>query len=141
LKKYEKSFDYRTKKAYMLNFELMFYTRRNIMAGQKKSTPNRPMRDERSYPDKRRDEQYNTKMDKGEKEGKRLEHVNKDRGPPMMFGEHHFDKGYESDADVFKREESWPGDEQRGNEYVTMNREIVTRDSKALERDRFSKIH
>jgi hypothetical protein len=109
------------------------------MKGQAKSTPNHARREEKSQPT-RHNVQYNTKADKGEREGMKTMHSNPDRGPPMMWGEHKFDKGYESDADVFARSESYPGDEQRGNEYVSMNREIVKRDSKALKRDRFSKI-
>jgi len=109
------------------------------MKGQAKSTPNHARKEEKSYPSKH-NEQYNTKADKGEREGNKMKGANPDRGPPMMFGEHKFDKGYESDADVFARGESFPADMQRGNEYVSMNREIVKRDSKALARDKFSKI-
>ena len=69
-----------------------------------------------------------------------LKSTNPDTGPAMMWGEHHFDKGYESDADVFKRNESYPGDVQRGNEYVKNNREIISRDSKKLKRSEFTKI-
>jgi len=110
------------------------------MKEQAKSTPNRARKEEKSYPYKH-NEQYNTKPDKAEREGNARKSANPDRGPPMMFGEHKFDKGYESDADVFARGSSYPDDEQRGNEYVSMNREIIHRDSKALERDKFSKIH
>jgi hypothetical protein len=109
------------------------------MKGQAKSTPNHPRKEEKSYPSKH-NEQYNTKPDKGEREGNKLKGTNPDRGPPMMWGEHKFDKGYESDADVFARKESYPDDEQRGNEYVKANREIIKRDSAALKRDKFSKI-
>ena len=82
----------------------------------------------------------NTRADKAEREGGRLKSTNPDTGPAMMWGEHHFDKGYESDADVFKRNESYPGDVQRGNEYVKNNREIISRDSKKLKRSEFTKI-
>jgi hypothetical protein len=109
------------------------------MAHQAKSSPNHAMKEEKSYPSKH-NEQYNTRPDKGEREGSKMKGVNPDRGPPMMFGEHKFDKGYESDADVFARSSSFPDDEQRGNEYVKMNREIIHRDTKALKRDKFSKI-
>jgi hypothetical protein len=109
------------------------------MKGQAKSSPNHPRREEKSYPTKH-NEQYNTRADKAEREGNKMKGMNPDRGPPMMWGEHKFDKGYESDADVFARSSSYPGDEQRGNEYVQMNREIIHRDTKALNRDKFSKI-
>jgi hypothetical protein len=82
----------------------------------------------------------NTRPDKSEREGKHEMKSNPDTGPAMRWGEHHFDKGYESDADVFKRNESYPGDVQRGNEYVRNNREIISRDSKKLKRSEFSKI-
>lgn len=109
------------------------------MKGQAKSSPNHARREEKSYPSKH-NEQYNTKSDKAEREGESRKKMNPDRGPPMMWGEHKFDKGYESDADVFARGSSFPDDEQRGNEYVSMNKEIIHRDSKALRRDKFSKI-
>jgi hypothetical protein len=109
------------------------------MKGQAKSTPNHARKEEKSYPSKH-NEKYNTRPDKSEREGAHMKGKNPDRGPPMMFGGHKFDKGYESDADVFARGESYPGDMQRGNEYVSMNREIIKRDSKALSRDKFSKI-
>lgn len=82
----------------------------------------------------------NTRADKGEREAESRKRMNPDRGPPMLEGEHHFDKGYESDSDVFKRNESYPGDTQRGNEYVKHNREIISRDSKKLKRSEFTKI-
>jgi hypothetical protein len=109
------------------------------MKEQAKSSPNHARKEEKNQPTKH-NVQYNTKPDKGEREGGKLKGMNHDKGPPMMWGEHKFDKGYESDADVFKRGESFPGDEQRGNDYVQANREIITRDSKALKRDKFSKI-
>ena len=109
------------------------------MKAQARSTPNHARREEKSYPTKHND-QHNVRLDRAEKEGHAMKKVNPDKGPPMTWGMHNFDKGYESDADVFARSSSFPGDEQRGNEYASMNREIVHRDSKALKRDRFSKI-
>jgi hypothetical protein len=63
-----------------------------------------------------------------------------DRGPPMMEGAHHWDKGYDSDSDVFDRNESYPADHERGNSYVKLNKEMVSRDSKKLNRSKFTKI-
>jgi hypothetical protein len=66
---------------------------------------------------------------------------NPDIGPEVKMGAHHWDKGYMADEDVFDRDESYPDDMQRGNEYVKMNKEIVKRDSTKLKRSPFSKIH
>jgi hypothetical protein len=77
------------------------------------------------------------------KSGAGLKSSNPDKGPKMVEGAHSFDKGYESDADVFKRKESYPGHSgmgERGNEYVKNNREIVSRDSAKLKRSHFTKI-
>lgn len=63
-----------------------------------------------------------------------------DHGNPMIEGAQHFDKGYESDADVFKRLETYPSDKERGNHYVKLNNEMVSRDSKKLHRNKFTKI-
>lgn len=106
---------------------------------QARSSTDRAMKEERSQPT-RHSGANNTKADKGEREGGRLKATNPDKGPPMLEGQHYFDKGYESDGDVFKRNESYPGDEQRGNEYVKMAREMVTRDSTKLKRSKFTKI-
>jgi hypothetical protein len=94
---------------------------------------------EKSYPSKHSGAN-NTRPDKGEREGSSRKHANPDKGPEMLTGEHHFDKGYESDSDVFKRNESYPGDMQRGNEYVKLNREMIGRDSAKLKRSKFTKI-
>lgn len=69
-----------------------------------------------------------------------IKEKNHDRGPPMIEGAHHFDKGYESDAEVFARSSSYPDDHERGNSYVNLNREIIHRDSSKLDRSKFSKI-
>lgn len=105
-----------------------------------KSSHDKPRRRENAYAG-RHGGQNNTHPDKAEREGKKEMHSNPDRGPAMEFGQHHFDKGYESDADVWKRKESYPGDEQRGNDYRDANREIITRDSTKMRRQEFSKIH
>lgn len=94
---------------------------------------------EKSYPSKHSGAN-NTRPDKGEREAAKEKRSNPDRGPAMMTGEHHFDKGYESDSDVFLRNSSYPGDVQRGNEYVKHNREIISRDSKKMRNQQFSKI-
>ena len=107
--------------------------------GQARSSTDRAMKTEKSQPT-RHSGANNTRPDKAEREGSREMKTNPDKGPAMMWGEHHFDKGYESDSDVFKRNESYPDDEQRGNEYVKANREMVTRDSAKLKRSKFTKI-
>lgn len=63
-----------------------------------------------------------------------------DRGPPMHEGAHHWDKGYESDEEVFSPRGVYPGDRQRGNAYMKHQNEIAHRDSKKLNREKFSKI-
>jgi hypothetical protein len=85
----------------------------------------------------------NTRPDKAEREGSHEKRSNPDRGPKMIEGAHHFDKGYESDSDVFLRKETYPGHSghgERGNEYVKHNREIISRDSAKLKRSHFTKI-
>lgn len=94
---------------------------------------------EKSYPSK--SGANNTRPDKSEREGSREMKTNPDKGPAMTSGQHYFDKGYESDAEVFDRSKSYPADEQRGNEYVKMAKEMVSRDSAKLKRSKFSKIH
>jgi hypothetical protein len=88
----------------------------------------------------RRQKDYNTRPNKAEKEGSREMKTNADTGPAMKWGEHKFDKGYESDSEVFDRSKSWPADKQRGNQYVTNNKEIISRDSMKLKRSEFTKI-
>jgi hypothetical protein len=65
---------------------------------------------------------------------------NPDRGPKMMEGEHHFDKGYESDNETFAPQNVYPGDMQRGNAYFELQNKIVHKDSKKLNSNKFSKI-
>jgi hypothetical protein len=71
--------------------------------------------------------------------GKGLE-SNPDRGPPMKEGPHHFDKGYTSDHDHFSPPKEYPGDHERGNQYMKHQNEIISRDSKKLRREQFTKI-
>ena len=103
-----------------------------------RSSQDRPMPKEKGYPS--RSKENNNGMDKTEKEASRMKRTNPDKGPEMIEGQHYFDKGYDSDSEVFKRSSSYPGNEQRGNDYVRNNREIIERDSKKLKRSEFSKI-
>ena len=63
-----------------------------------------------------------------------------DRGPPMMEGAHHFDKGYVSDEEHFSPRGVYPDDHHKSNRYMQMQNEIAHRDSKKLNGDKFSKI-
>ena len=63
-----------------------------------------------------------------------------DRGPPMMEGAHHWDKGYVSDDETFSPKGVYPDDHQRGNPYMKLANEIAHRDSKKLNRGHFTKI-
>lgn len=63
-----------------------------------------------------------------------------DRGPPMLEGAHHWDKGYDSDEETFSPRGVYPGDSQRGNAYMKHQNEIAHRDSKKLYREKFTKI-
>ncbi len=65
---------------------------------------------------------------------------NPDKGPQMKEGKMEFDKGYMSDHEYFSPKKEYPGDTERGNEYMKHQNEIVARDSKKLKRDRFTKI-
>ena len=65
---------------------------------------------------------------------------NPDRGPPMLEGAHHYDKGYESDENYFSPRKEFPEDHERGNSYMMMQNEICSRDSKKLKRGKFTKI-
>lgn len=61
-----------------------------------------------------------------------------DKGPPMMEGAHHYDKGYVSEIED---NGTYPSKEERGNRYLEMQDEIVDRDSAKLVRSKFTKIH
>jgi hypothetical protein len=63
-----------------------------------------------------------------------------DRGPPMQEGAHHFDKGYHSDEETFQPASYPPGDDHyRGNDYFKMRNDVIKKDSKCLERNKFTK--
>lgn len=64
--------------------------------------------------------------------------TNPDKGPQMHEGAHHFDKGYMSDDEMSKG--GYPSDSYRGNAYLSMQNEILSKDSKKLRSDKFSKI-
>lgn len=63
---------------------------------------------------------------------------NPDRGPPMMEGAHHFNKGYTSDDEYF--DPHYGKDHERGNDYMPMQNERCHKDTKKIERSKFSKI-
>ncbi len=105
---------------------------------QARSSEDRPMAKEKGHPSHSRENNNGTSV--SEREAKGLMKTNPDKGPQMLEGQHYFDKGYDSDSEVFLRGSSYPGNEQRGNEYVKNNQEIIRRDSKKLKRSEFSKI-
>ena len=70
----------------------------------------------------------------------KAKHSDPDRGPPMHEGAHHWDKGYTSDEEHFSPRGVYPDDHHRGNRYMEHQNEIVHRDSKKLNREKFSKI-
>ncbi len=78
--------------------------------------------------------------ERARREGARIKGTNPDRGPPIMEGEHQFDKGYDSDNETFSPRGSFPDDDERGNPYFKLQNEAVSRDSKKLKRSKFSKI-
>ena len=65
---------------------------------------------------------------------------NPDRGPPMMEGAHHFDKGYVSDNEEFAPTTNMFPDEMRGHSYMSLNNEWQKKDAGKLGRSKFSKI-
>jgi hypothetical protein len=73
-------------------------------------------------------------------ESKSIKNRNPDRGPPMMEGTHQWNKGYEPDESDFSPRDAFPGDMERGNPYMSLQNEIVHRDSKKLKSNKFSKI-
>lgn len=70
---------------------------------------------------------------------KALKGSDPDKGPRMIEGAHSFDKGYESDSSHFSPAK-FPGDEERGNRYMNMQNEAVSKDSAKVKRSKFSKI-
>ncbi len=103
-----------------------------------RSSEDRPMPKEKGYPS--HSKENNNGSDKSERQASGLKKTNPDKGPQMLEGQHYFDKGYDSDSEVFLNSSTYPGNEQRGNEYVKNNQEIIRRDSKKLKRSEFSKI-
>lgn len=65
-------------------------------------------------------------------------HGDPDKGPPMIEGEHHYDKGYQTDNENLP--EGYPDNHQRGNRYTMLKNEISSRDSKKLEASKRKKI-
>ena len=64
-------------------------------------------------------------------------HGNPDKGPPMKWGAHSFDKGYTSDSEMSHG--GIPG-EQRGNNYFSLQNSYLAKDRAKLSRNKFSKI-
>ncbi len=79
-------------------------------------------------------------MSKSRSEGRHIEHTNPDRGPPMLEGAHHWDKGYSSDDEMLSPRGDYPDNHMRGNAYNKLQNEIDNRDSKKLKRAHFTKI-
>lgn len=65
-----------------------------------------------------------------------------DKGPRMIEGAHHFDKGYTSDNEHFAPTQNmWPyDDEYRGNRYMDLNNGWQKKDAGKLSRSKFSKV-
>ncbi len=63
-----------------------------------------------------------------------------DVGPKMIEGEQTFDKGYESDSPYFSPPRSFSDNNYRGNDYMPLQNEIVSRDVKKIKSSKFSKI-
>ena len=79
-------------------------------------------------------------MPKSREGAKHLKGTNPDRGPPMMEGAHHFDKGYDSDEDTFSpTRHEFPDNDMRGNSYMSLNNEWQKKDAGKLGRSRFTK--
>lgn len=66
--------------------------------------------------------------------------MNPDVGPKMMEGKHQFNKGYESDSSYFSPQAGSSEHAYRGNEYMKLQNEITSRDTKKMSKDKFSKI-
>lgn len=65
-------------------------------------------------------------------------HKDPDRGHQMKTGELPFDKGYETSNKNLSH--GFPEAKERGNRYVEMQNEYMSKDSKKLARSKFSKI-
>jgi hypothetical protein len=74
------------------------------------------------------------------RDAKSIKSKNPDRGPPMLEGAHHFDKGYESDEETFSpTRHEFPDNNMRGNSYMALNNEWQKKDAAKLSRQKFSK--
>ncbi len=62
---------------------------------------------------------------------------NPDRGPQMHSGAHHFDKGYTSDSEM---SHGGNPEHERGNKYLKLQNEILSKDKSKLARSKCSKI-
>ena len=58
----------------------------------------------------------------------------------MKEGAHKYDKGYTSDSEHFSPDAGKSDSDYRGNMYMKMQNEIVSRDNKKMSKDKFSKI-
>ena len=70
-------------------------------------------------------------------------HGDPDKGPPMLEGAHHFDKGYQSDEKEFSPlagQDSPTHGHQRGNAYMKHQNEIARKDESKIKRGKFTKI-
>lgn len=65
-------------------------------------------------------------------------HGNPDKGPAMKEGHYTYDKGYKSDGEMSHG--GFPEKHMRGNEYLKLQNEILSKDRAKLSRDKFTKI-
>lgn len=80
-------------------------------------------------------------MSKSREGASKLKNSNPDKGPAMLEGAHHFDKGYDSDDErVDPTHNMFPANHERGNEYNKLNNEWQKKDAMKLGRSKFSKI-
>lgn len=65
-----------------------------------------------------------------------------DRGPPMIEGAHHWDKGYMSDEERsgLGGEQYGEKGHQRGNRYLDLQNQIISKDNSKMKRGKFTKI-
>lgn len=79
-------------------------------------------------------------MPRSREGAKALKSSNPDKGPKMIEGAHHFDKGYDSDDDmVVPTKHMFPDNDMRGNSYMKLNNEWQKKDAGKLGRSKFSK--
>ncbi len=65
-------------------------------------------------------------------------HGNPDKGPQMHEGEHHYDKGYTSNAEAMSGGSY--GDHERGNDYMRNSDKYRHSDLQKLHRNKFTKV-